>query len=37
MSVISLFSSSGGYINGTQLEKFGLLIENIKISEWEIK
>ena len=27
MSVVSLISSSGGYINGTQSEKFGLFKE----------
>ena len=27
VSVVSLISSSGGYVNGTQSEKFGLLME----------
>ena len=27
VSVVSLISSSGGYINGIQSEKFGLLME----------
>ena len=37
VSVVSLISSSGGYINGIQSEKFGLLMERTSSIKLKVK